>query len=79
MTGDAELMTGDPHWHNFLPGTSSLGLSFTGVEASGALSRDVSGMHQVGSICTTGPHFRETLKFHSGPLPLPTTISPGPM
>ena len=41
MTGDAELMSGDPRWHNFLPGTSPLGLFFTGVEASGALSRDV--------------------------------------
>ena len=41
MSGDAELMTGDPRWQNFLPGTSSLGLFFTGVEASGAHSRDV--------------------------------------
>ena len=41
MTGDAELVTGDPRWHNFLPGISPLGLFFTGVEASGALSRDV--------------------------------------
>ena len=41
MTGDAELLTGDPRWHNFLPGTSPLGLFSTGVEASGALSRDV--------------------------------------
>ena len=41
MIGDAEIMTGDPHWHNFLPGTSPLGLFFTGVEASEALSRDV--------------------------------------
>ena len=41
MTGDAELLTGDPRWHNFLPGTFPLGLFFTGVEASGALSRDV--------------------------------------
>ena len=37
MTGDAELMTGDPRWHNFLLGTSPLGLFFTGVEASEAL------------------------------------------
>ena len=41
MTGDAELVTGDPRWHIFLLGTSPLGLFFTGVEASGALSRDV--------------------------------------
>ena len=41
MTGDTELVTGDPRWHNFLPGISPLGLFFTGVEASGALSRDV--------------------------------------
>ena len=41
MTVDAEFMTGDPRWHNNLPGTSPLGLFFTGVEASGALSRDV--------------------------------------
>ena len=41
MTGDAELMSGDPRWHNFPPGTSPLGLFFTGVEGSGALSRDV--------------------------------------
>ena len=42
MIGDGELLTGDPSWHNFLLGTSPLGLFFTGVEASGALSRDVS-------------------------------------
>ena len=41
MTGDAELVTGDPHWHNFLPGISPVSLSFTAVEASWALSRDV--------------------------------------
>ena len=41
MTGDAELVTGDPRWHNFLPGTTPLGLFFTGVGANGALSRDV--------------------------------------
>ena len=28
-------------WHNFLPGISPLGLFFTGMKASGALSRDV--------------------------------------
>ena len=41
MTGDAELVTGDPRWHNFLRGISPLGLFFTEVEAIGALSRDV--------------------------------------
>ena len=41
MTGDAEFVPGDPRWHNFLPGISPLGFIFTGVEASGALSRDV--------------------------------------
>ena len=41
MTGDAKLLSGDPRWHNFLLGTFPLGLFFTGVEASGALSRDV--------------------------------------
>ena len=41
MTGDAELLTGDPRWHNFLPGTSPLGLFFTRVEASAALTRVV--------------------------------------
>ena len=40
MIGDAERVTGDPRWHNFLLGISPLGLFFTGVEASGALSRD---------------------------------------
>ena len=41
MTEDAEILTGDPRWHNFLPGTSSLGLFLTGMEANGALSGDV--------------------------------------
>ena len=41
LSGDAELVTGDPRWHNFLLGISPLGLFLTGVEASGALSRDV--------------------------------------
>ena len=41
MTGDDELVTGDPCWHNFLLGISPLDLFFTGVKASGALSRDV--------------------------------------
>ena len=41
MTGDSELLTGDPRWHNILPGTSPLGLFFNGLEARGALSRDV--------------------------------------
>ena len=31
----------NPRWHNFLLGISPLGFIFTGVEASGALSRDV--------------------------------------
>ena len=35
MTGDAELVTGYPRWHEFLLGMSPLGLIFTGVEASG--------------------------------------------
>ena len=43
MTGEAEILTGDPRWHNFLPGTSPLGFIFTGVEATGSLSRDVTG------------------------------------
>ena len=42
MTGDAELMTGDPRWYNFLPGLSPLAFFFTGVEAGGALSRNIS-------------------------------------
>ena len=41
MTWDAELVTGVPGWHNFLLGITLLGLFFTGVEASGALSWDV--------------------------------------
>ena len=41
MTGYPELATGDSCWHNQLPGISPLGLLFTGVEASGTLSRDV--------------------------------------
>ena len=41
LTRDAQLVAGDPHWESSLLGTSLLGLSFTGVEASGALSRDV--------------------------------------
>jgi len=42
MTGDAEFLTGDLHWPNFVPGISPLAFMFTGVEASGALSLDVS-------------------------------------
>ena len=41
MTGDAKFLTWDPRWHNFLLGISPLGLFFTGVEVSWALSRDV--------------------------------------
>ena len=41
MTGDAELITGDPSWYNFLLGLSPLAYFFTGVEAGGALGRDV--------------------------------------
>ena len=41
MSGDDELFTGDPRWHNFQPVISLLSVFFTGVEASGALSRDV--------------------------------------
>ena len=41
MTGDAELMTGDPRWYNFRPGLSPLAYFFTGVEAGGAVGRDV--------------------------------------
>ena len=41
MTGDVELLTGDPRWYNLLPGTSQLNFIFTGVDATGALSRDV--------------------------------------
>ena len=44
MTGDAELVTGDPRLHNLLLGISPLGLFFTGVEARGAISRDVTFM-----------------------------------
>ena len=32
MNGDAEFLTGDPRWHNFLLGISPLGFIFTGVE-----------------------------------------------
>ena len=41
MTGDAELLTEDPRWYNFLLGTSTLNFIFTGVDATGAVSRDV--------------------------------------
>ena len=41
MTGDAELITGVPRWYNFLPGLFPLAHFFTGVEAGGALGRDV--------------------------------------
>ena len=39
---DAEIVTGD-RWHNFLLGISPLGLFFTGVQASRALSPDIVG------------------------------------
>lgn len=42
MTGDVELLTRDLRWRNFVPGISPLAFMFTGVEASGALSRDES-------------------------------------
>ena len=42
MTGDAELLSRDLRWHDFIPGTFSLGLFFTGVEVGRALSQDVS-------------------------------------
>ena len=38
MIADAEFVTGDPGWLNFLPGISLLGFIFTGVEASGHLA-----------------------------------------
>ena len=41
MAGDAKLLTGDPRWINFLLGLSPLAYFFTGVEAGGALGRDV--------------------------------------
>ena len=41
MTGDVEPLTGDPRWYDFLLGTSPLNFIFTGVDATGALSRDV--------------------------------------
>ena len=41
MTGDAKLFTGNPRWYIFLLGLSPLAFIFTGVETSGALSRDV--------------------------------------
>ena len=53
---DVELLTGDPRWHNFLPGTSPLGLFFTGVEASEALSWDV---------CNSLSYKEQHLKWHS--------------
>ena len=41
MTGDAEILTGDPRWYDFLPGLSPLVYFSTGVEAGGAVGRDV--------------------------------------
>ena len=41
MTGDAELLTGDPRWYKLLLKTSPLNFIFTGVDTTGALSRDV--------------------------------------
>ena len=45
-TGDAGKKTGDPRWYIFLPGLSPLAFFFAGVEASGALGRDVWDEHQ---------------------------------
>ena len=41
MARDAELVTSNPRWYNLLPGLSPLACFFTGIEACGALSRDV--------------------------------------
>ena len=41
ITGDPELLTGDPRWYNFLLGTSPVNFIFTGLDITGALSRDV--------------------------------------
>ena len=41
MTGDAEIVTGDPRWYNFSTGASPLVYFFTGVEAGGAVGWDV--------------------------------------
>ena len=41
MTGDAELMTGDPRWYDFQPGAIPLSYFFTWLEAGGTHSRDV--------------------------------------
>ena len=40
MAGNAELMTGDPRWYNFLPGPFPLAYFFAKVEAGGAHGRD---------------------------------------
>ena len=42
MTEDAEIMTGDPSWHNLVPGASPLNSFYAGMDSNGALSRDVS-------------------------------------
>ena len=39
ITKDAELITGDPRWYNFLSGLFRLAYSFAEVYAGGALSR----------------------------------------
>ena len=38
MTEDAEFMTGDPRWHDFLLGTSPLGLFLPGLKSAGHLA-----------------------------------------
>ena len=43
MTGDTELVTGDPRWHNFLPGITPLGLFSPGWKPAGHLA----GMYKV--------------------------------
>ena len=58
MTRDAEFVTRDPHWLNFLLGISPLSF-FTGVEATGTLSRDVSQTPWEREKITTSYHSRE--------------------
>ena len=41
MTGDVEIFTADPRWYNFFTGDFSAEPFFTGMDATGALSRDV--------------------------------------
>ena len=47
MTGDAEIVTGDPRWYNFSTGASPLVYLFTGVEAGGAVGRDVTLLFEI--------------------------------